>query len=217
MSAAARYAWIEEHEEDEQLSAACFTAVTGVASAEVVRRFGADPATARTATFAGSFNELTGSTPLVYDELDGGVLVAENNGWQGSKTEVLEAVSRGGTAASVYWSVNADMSFLYVVDGVLVAWFDPLLVGHAWSGSDPESVRRQTVSLPFGLDGPRSASLALVERLTGIRLERRWLERPHRCVDVPDTEPVALPRVEEYRSFVRQALRAWWRDLRGQR
>ena len=214
MSDAARYTWVEE---DDRLSAACFTAVTGVAGAEAVRRFGADPGTARTATFAGSFNELTGSTPLVYDELDGGVLVTENNGWQGSRTDVLEAVSRGGTAASVYWSVNADMSFLYAVDGVVVAWFDPLLVEHPWSGSDPESVRRQTANLPFGLDGPRSSSLALVERLTGIHLERRWLERPHRCVDVPDSEQVALPTVEGYRSFVRQALRAWWRDLRGRR
>jgi hypothetical protein len=78
-------------------------------------------------------------------------------------------------------------------------------------------VRRQTANLPFGLDRPRSASLALVERLTGIHLERRWLERPHRCVDVPDSEQVALPTVEGYRSFVRQALRAWWRDLRGRR
>ena len=129
----------------------------------------------------------------------------------------MDESAGGGKAASVFWSVNADMSFLYVVDGVVVAWFDPLLVEHPWTGSDPESVRRRTANLPFGLEGPRSASLALVGRLTGIHLERGWLERPHRCVDVPDTEHVALPTVEQYRSFVRQALRAWWRDLRGKR
>ena len=214
MSDATEYAWVEG---DEELSAACFTAVTGVGVEEVVRRFGVDPTTERTTTFADAFNAMTGSAPLLYDELDGDALVAENNGWQGSRTEVLETVSRGGTAASVYWSVNADMSFLYVVDGVVVAWFDPLLVEHPWSGSDPESVRRQTANLPFGLDGPRGASLALVERLTGIHLERRWLERPHCCLDVPDSEQVTLPTVEGYRSFVRQALRAWWRDLHRKR
>ena len=142
-----QYAWVED---DEELSAACFTAVTGVGVEEVVRRFGADPTAERTATFAEAFNALTGTAPLLYDELDGDVLVAENNGWQGSRPEVLEGVSRGGRAASVYWSVNADMAFVYAVDGVVVAWFDPLLVEHEWTGSDPDSVRRQATDLPFG-------------------------------------------------------------------
>lgn len=214
MSDATGYAWVED---DDELSAACFTAVTGVGVEEVVRRFGADRTSERTAMFADTFNALTGSAPLLYDELDGHVLVAENNGWQGSRIEALEAVSRGGRAASVCWSVNADMSFLYAVDGVVVAWFDPLLVEHGWTGSDPESVRRQATDLPFGVEGPRSASLALVERLTGAHLERSWLERPHRCAVVPGADEVMLPSVEDYRSFVRQALGAWWRDLRRKR
>jgi hypothetical protein len=209
-----QYAWVED---DEELSAACFTAVTGVGVEEVVRRFGADPTAERTATFAEAFNALTGRAPLLYDELDGDVLVAENNGWQGSRPEVLEGVSRGGRAASVYWSVNADMAFVYAVDGVVVAWFDPLLVEHEWTGSDPDSVRRQATDLPFGLHGPRSASLALVERLIGAHLEQSWLGQPHRCADVTDADEVTLPSVESYRSFVRQALGAWWRDLRGKR
>jgi hypothetical protein len=214
VSDAGQYAWVED---DEELSATCFTAVTGVGIDEVARRFGADPTAERTATFAQAFNAMTGRAPLLYDELDGDVLVAENNGWQGSRPEVLEAVSRGGRAASVYWSVNADMGFVYAVDGVVVAWFDPLLVELEWTGSDPESVRRQATDLPFGVDGPRSASLALVTRLIGPRLERSWLERPHRCADVQDADEVALPSVEDYRSFVRQALDAWWRGLRGKR
>lgn len=56
-----------------------------------------------------------------------------------------------------------------------------------------------------------------MERLTGARLERSWLEQPHRCVDISGTDHVSLPSLEAYRSFVRQALGAWWRDLRGKR
>lgn len=83
MSAAAPYAWVEDHEDEEQLSAACFTVVAGVRVEEVLRRFGADPSTERTATLAESFNELTGAAPLLADEVDAGVVVAENNGSRG--------------------------------------------------------------------------------------------------------------------------------------
>lgn len=107
--------WVEA--DGELLAVACFTAAVGATVDDVVRGFGADLATERTATFEASFNELAGSTPQVVDELDGAVLAAENNGWLGARSEVVEASSRGGRAASVYWSVNADMSFLYAADG----------------------------------------------------------------------------------------------------
>jgi len=206
-----RYGWVES---SELLEAACFTAVVGVPIDEVIRRFGADPSSERRMTFAESFTTPRGATTLVCDELDGAVLVAENNGWQGSRGEVAEEVSRGGRFASVYWSANADMSFLYLEDGVVVAAFDPLLVEHPWSGSDPDSVRRRARDLPFGVDLPRAASLALLERLTGTRLGRGWLEQPHRCLDVPDLQPGVFSQ-EVYRSLVRQALRSWWRRFRG--
>jgi len=208
------YDWVEE--DGELPSAACFTAAVGVTVDDVLRALGADHSTEPTATFAASFDELTGWTPLVVDELDDAVLAAENNGWLGSRSEVVEAISRGGRAASVYWSVNADMSFLYAEDGVVVAWFDPVLVEHPWSGSDPGWVRERARDLRFGVGRPRSDSLVLLERLTGVRVERSWLERPHRCFDVPDPESAPLS-VGAYTSFVRQALRAWWRSLLGRR
>ena len=98
----------------------------------------------------------------------------------------------------------------------LVAWFDPVLVEHPWSGSDPGWVRERARDLRFGVGRSRSDALVLLERLTGVRVERSWLERPHRCFDVPDPESAPLS-VGAYTSFVRQALRAWWRSLLGRR
>lgn len=207
--------WLDS--DDELVQAACFTAVVGVPAAEVVRRFGADPATERSATFAESFNDLTGAARIVFDDVDGGVLVAENNGWLGADSALVESASRGGRAASVYWSVNADMSFLYAVDGVLVGGFDPLLVEHPWWGADPESIRERARDLPFGVERPQTASVLLVERLTGVRLDRAWIERPHRSVEVPGADVVTPLSLESYGSFIRQALRSWWRAFRGKR
>jgi hypothetical protein len=81
------------------------------------------------------------------------------------------------------------MTFGYAEDGVVVALFDPLLIEQTWSGADPERVRRASTDLTFGVDAARSDSLALVERLTHVRLVLEWLDAPHRCVDVP--QPLA--------------------------
>ncbi len=103
------------------------------------------------------------------------------------------------------------MSF-HAEDGVVVPWFDPVLVEHPWSGSDPGWVRERARALRFGVGRPRSDSLVLRERHTGVASS--WLERPHRWFDVPDPGSAPLS-VEVYASFVRQALRAWWRSLLG--
>jgi hypothetical protein len=175
-----RYAWVD----DERLMAACFTIVEGADHDRIVQVFGGDLSTERRWTFEEAFNDYPSTQQLVFDRIDGFVLVAENNGWEGSRPEVAEAASAAGRYAGVYWSVNADMTFVYAIEGVVIAWFDPLLIEHEWSGSDPGSLAELTRDLPFGVGSPRAASFALMERLTGLRIERSWLDAPHRCVDV---------------------------------
>ena len=182
-----RYAWVD----DERLPAACFTAVIGIEADEVVRRFGGDLDTERAVTFEEAFNPYPEAQYLVFDRLGEGALVGENNGWEGSRAEVAQLVSQGGRMASVYWSVNADMSFLYAVEGNVVAWFDPLLIEQLWMGSDPDSVAEVGRDLSFGIEGARRDSFVLLERLTSVSVEPSWLEEAHRCVAV---EPLPEPK-----------------------
>jgi hypothetical protein len=46
--------------------------------------------------------------------------------WEGTRPEVLWRVSQGTVAVSLYRNVNAVTRFSYAVNGVVVAWFDPL-------------------------------------------------------------------------------------------
>jgi uncharacterized protein DUF6461 len=181
VSDAARFAWVED---GERLSAACFTAVVGVEADEAVTRLGGLLETERRATFAEAFNPYPDAQYVVFDEVAPGVLLAENNGWEGSRPELAQALSRGGRLAGVYWSVNADMSFVYAVDGVLLTRFDPLLVEQPWAGAEPRALDGLVADLPFGADAPRAASFALLERLTGMSVGLEWLDAAHRCAEV---------------------------------
>src|SRR5262245_55349300 len=112
------YDWVDT---DELLNAACLTSVVGLSADEVVRRFGGDLASEREMTFDDAFNDMSTPARLVFDDLDGGVLVAENNGWEGSRPEIVEAVSLDARVGSFYWNVNAVMLFTYAENGDIVA------------------------------------------------------------------------------------------------
>ena len=182
MSAADAFSWIDE---DELFSAYCVTTVTGLDAEEVVRRFGGDLESADQATFEDAFNGHPEPSYLIVDDVDGGVVAAENNGWQGVDEAVAKRVSVGARLAAVYSSVNADMTFVYADDGVLTTAFDPLLPEHEWVGEDPRALDALAEGLPFGEKAPGASALALVERLTGIRIERTWFDEPHRRFDMP--------------------------------
>lgn len=169
MTDAARYEWVEK---DDRLMAACFTVVTRSDEEEVARGFGGILSSERRSTFDAAFNDFPKTMHLVFDRMGNAVIIAENNGWEGSRPEVAEAVSRECRYASVYWSVNADMTFVYASGGNIVAWFDPLLIEQPWAGSDPDTVKEAARDLPFGVEAPRAASLALAERLTGVSLQQ---------------------------------------------
>jgi hypothetical protein len=57
--------------------------------------------------------------------------------------------------------------------------FEPVLAPVSWARSVAAS------GLGFAVESVEACSLALVERLTGIRLERDWLDEPHRRFEVP--------------------------------
>ena len=75
----------------------------------------------------------------------------EENGWQAVHPRVAEALSAGTLMAALYWSVNADMTFVWAVDGEIVRHFDPLLGYDLGRRPKDEEPLPQEEGLPFGL------------------------------------------------------------------
>lgn len=92
-------------------------------------------------------------------------VTVEPNGYQLSTSSRLELLAAGGSAVSFFWNVNWVMSFVHVDRGNVLAEFDPLVD----FDQAPEAGR----DLPFE-QSAHVASLALIERLTGIVIRERW-------------------------------------------
>ncbi|MGE5830467.1 MAG: DUF6461 domain-containing protein [Micromonosporaceae bacterium] len=172
-----RYAWVEP------LEAYCFTAVIGLDADEVIARLGADPGGCRRLTFDECFWTVDAPQWAQVGVLDGGVLVAEHNGWRGE--EAAGALSTGARAACFCRDVSAAMQFSHAVDGVLLATFDPLLEPAPVHGADPGCLDRLLADLPFGLDAAEISAMALLERVTGVRISAEWLRTPQRAIRLP--------------------------------
>jgi hypothetical protein len=109
------------------------------------------------------------SVVAAVDELDGWTVLIEPNGFVGPLPGTLKALSAGGRAASAFWNVNAVMSFSWAIDGQVIRQFDPLLY-------DADGRLPEEEGLPFGHPGePRIAAMTLLDRLTGVHIERTWL------------------------------------------
>ena len=90
----------------------------------------------------------------------------------------------GGGSAAYFWNVNSVMRFVFAEGGVIRRDFNPLLY-------DPNGSPSEESGLPFpsGDDGtlvPGRASLALIERLTGVEITRAWLLEPRHATYLVD-------------------------------
>ena len=167
------YEWVDRWE------AYCFTAVVGLDPDETVRRLGGDPGATQARTFDECFWAAEGPQWTLVDRVEPGVLVAEHNGWRAE--EVAESLSRGARLACFFRNVQAVMHFVYAVDGQVVAEFDPLVDRLArW-----EAIASELDGLRFGLFAAESSALALLERLTGVRVRPTWLAIRHPAVALP--------------------------------
>ncbi|MGQ0838045.1 DUF6461 domain-containing protein [Actinokineospora sp.] len=121
---------------------------------------------------------------LVQLKAHGDYLVAiEPNGWVGNDPEVARKLSSPtGLFLSVYWSVNGHQ-LLQATDGQITGRFEPTFIGlpagandilPGWVGDDE-----------FTLEHLRSASLAAVERQTGVAFDPAWLTDPLPTYRVP--------------------------------
>jgi hypothetical protein len=183
---AADYVWFRDHWLRE---AFCITLVRGLDQREVLGRFGGERSRPRTLT-AVAAGELSGSFQAGYPQIvlvtkaDGWAVAVEDNGWEGSRPEVLRALSGGTQAVSVYRNVNALGYFSDAVDGQLLVQFEPLFPQRRW-GSRPDLLLPQmrAVGLDPDWDEPPygdidTAALALAERVTGVHLDAALLDGP---------------------------------------
>ncbi|MEV6710739.1 DUF6461 domain-containing protein [Lentzea sp. NPDC051208] len=164
----------------------CLTAVQGLTVDEALERFDGYPGWA-----VADLAELGQRAIAVYpdelptviaDEVDGWVLLAENNGWHGAKTSVLQRMSAGTVVASAFWNVNRHSMISLARDGQMLAAFD-FVIG-----------RERPAALVPHLDGLEFAdpyrataeALAFVERVSGVRLTAEWATGRHPASAVGD-------------------------------
>ena len=177
------YEWVES------LEAFCFTAVVGLDPPETARRLDGDVADGELRTFDECFWAADGPQWAQIGPVEGGVLVAENNGWRAE--ECIERLSKDVRVACFFRNVQAVMHFVYAVDGRILAEFDPLLDIGPRTGHDPHSIDPALQGLPFGLFGAERSALTLLERLTGVSIDPDWLAAPQRAVVLPPlTSPI---------------------------
>ncbi|GGP13491.1 DUF6461 domain-containing protein [Nonomuraea glycinis] len=126
----------------------------------------------------------------------GGAVLIEPMSCVGSDTALLRRLTApGGQALALSWTVNLHVSVTFAARGDIVATFDPMEL-FAATGDDPDAVAGWLDSLPVTAaewhDNGKAAAFAIGERLTGIRVDRAWLARPHRLV-IPSA-PVEVER-----------------------
>lgn len=153
--------------------AATITVVTNATVEEVLRGFGADPERPESLDDLSTAHEHLQWVAVL--PLGSAVLAVEENGYQGAGKPVLEAISRRGRAASMFWNVNALTRLSLAENGAVLAAFEP--------GLEPIPAFHELLD-DLDLDDYRrrvEKGLVGVERFTGHEvlpehLDRVWSE-----------------------------------------
>ncbi|MFG1619920.1 DUF6461 domain-containing protein [Nonomuraea wenchangensis] len=151
------YEWLDDE-------AFCATFVRGLSPHEALARLGIDVLDGDDEE--GEFEEgLICARPA-----EGGTILSEWNGFAGTLPEVLQRLSAGTVAASVFVNVNLVASFDHYADGRSILTFDPLF------GDDEDGIpedflaERTKLELPGNKSGGGlAAALLLAERITEVR------------------------------------------------
>lgn len=201
--------------DDLPADAFCLTAVRGLTLDDAITRFdgvlGGPVLDLREVGEAG-VNAYPDELPLfLAAEVDGWVLLAENNGWHGSHPPALQRLSAGTVAVSAFWNVNRDSrislarngsvlaSLDFVIDGDVPAVLAPYLSGAAFSDS-----YRKTAE-----------ALAFVEHVSGVRLTRAWARERHQASLLVDLTRFGVPGSDaELSSVYQRVLELRWERCR---
>jgi hypothetical protein len=186
-----KYAWFDEEGVDD-LAAGCVGVALGVNEATVRHELGVDEASRRDATVSEAWRiseSEFGNDVIQVASIGAAVITFEPNGWHGIDSQVVIELSRSGRYAAYFWNVNSDMQFVFAEGGVIRRDFDPLLYD-----SDRSLPEESDLPFPSGAGGsvvPGRASLALIERLTGVEITRAWLLDTRHATYLVDPAPGA--------------------------
>ena len=193
-----KYAWLDEDDATDDLMPGCVGVAIGPNEVMVRQLLAIDEGSRRDATVheAWQMSESDSGNDVVQVAAIGKAVVTfEPNGWHGVEPKRAVALSRSGRYVAYFWNVNAVTRLVFALAGVIQRDFDPLLYD---SNGERERALPEEVDLPFpaGDEGPLTpgrASLALIERLTGVEITRAWLlDEPHPTYRV-DAEPRPIP------------------------
>ena len=126
---------------------------------------------------------------VVFHQLGTAVVMAEDNGWQGSRPEVLRALGSGGQpVVSAYWNVNWSNQFSVVSHGRVSTMHyleDPV---------DDELVLDMEIVRRHGAPGGwKDGFLEALERRTGIHVDDDLFTRPGTALVLHDLVPPLPP------------------------
>jgi hypothetical protein len=171
----ARYGWLDESPICE---AACVTFVEGMDLAAVAAAFGGSLEEAVEITFDGDYEPDYAHDTIVLRQTGGWVVVIEDNGWQGSRPEVLRRLT-GGRAVSCFWNVNAVTRFNYANHGTVVTEFEALFPDDR-GGLDPDALEDLRADLPWdeAIGATEQLMLALAGRISGVEFTPDLLAGP---------------------------------------
>jgi len=179
-----KYAWLDGPSSNDDLMAGCLGVIPGVDAAWVRRSLGVEEGSCRQATVSEAWKLSEsdfGNDHIQITAIGDAVVTYEPNGWHGVDEAFAVVLSQRGRYAAYFWNVNAVMRFVFAVAGHIQRDFDPLLYD-----GDREHALPEELDLPFPSAGatdplrPGQASLALIERLTGVEITRAWLlDTPH--------------------------------------
>jgi Family of unknown function (DUF6461) len=199
------YGWSEWNE------ALCVAVVTGRTEDEVLDAYGGDPAATFPATFEGVWDlGADGDVVLLVRTVGDRVLAVENNGYEGSRPEVLREVTAPGAAmVSVFWNVSADRVSV-AGDGALLVAFEGLFPEQR-QGTAPDSLLPLLRDLGYRTDAEpdyvdhawKARALALLDALTGVRVTEDVLAGPWRAARLHPLPEDLPPRGGGSQHFVR--------------
>ena len=169
--------WLEWNE------ASCITVVDGVEPADAVLAISKGTARkvpGRQAAEDVIFSDSGDEVWLASGEIDGHTFVWEDNGFGCADTAVAKVLSRSGTYASMYWNVNALMSFVLADNGRVDTEFEALFAPDKKSWKAMTAAGAQHVSATVWEANPEKAGLAAQAGIFGLDAPAspEWLDLP---------------------------------------
>lgn len=104
------------------------------------------------------------------------------------------ATAHGGQTLSIHWTANHDVIVLHARDGVLVAMFDPF-DPQAAASDDHDLLREWMARTPIGPSDWLAQTITAGADLTGIVVDKEWLDREHATVRLDPTIGAITPQL----------------------